>query len=274
MVQNLQRKSLLVTRLLSRVKPPELNELIDLDDLVAQSKGGATKSASRTKNILNKLLHNESFYVNLLIRYVSLVPTLRHPDQTCVAKDELLVCLDCLQFLSLRVGSQLDHAICLCCYFLYLGKRAFLAMGTSSCHGPVTYVIMYPSNDLAVDANNEARPEVQPLLIDAQTGERYKPNDYYLQLNSIDCIVTETNASVFIFTFHKFNFESNFQTGLCEHTEKQCSESDEFQSTQNKLLAATVRREGGGPICDQQLDPAEHFRLRRADRGGHVGGKD
>jgi coiled-coil and C2 domain-containing protein 2A len=81
------------------------------------------------------------------------------------------------------MGDEEEHAILLCNYFLYLGKRASILLGYGIPEGSTAYVI--------VDEYGQ-----EPHVFNASTGEQFSVKDNYLPLNSIGCIISQENVKI------------------------------------------------------------------------------
>lgn len=213
LVENLQHKLVLACRYLAPVKPPDVNDLIQMDQIVPQQpqqKGkGAKGEGQRAKASLKKLVHREALYLNLLLRYVSLIPSFSaHPPIAGEASDlwwrqcksSATVWLSVSQFLSFRMGFHVEHALYLACMLQYLDRHAYLLYGNALLEGPTGYVILYPtepsisSSFSSKDGNSE---EYEPIVINPRSGQQFSVRDYNITIHSIDCIVTNDNVSAF-----------------------------------------------------------------------------
>ena len=190
--------------------------MISLDKLMAP-KGNAEESTKKIRNVsMKKLVHREAIYLQTIIRYVSLIPSFSqnplnsNSDQfwwQLLSKSSVL---DITQFLSLRVGFRLEHAIYLCSMLQYLDRNACLLYGNSLTEGPTGHVILYPAtNALSTSAKDENASEYEPVVINAKTGEQFGVRDFNITMHSIDCIVTNDNVEYF---YHCFAFSLTFST--------------------------------------------------------------
>lgn len=203
LVNNIQLKSILAIRFLSPLKPPLFEELISLN---LDGKLNERKFKSK----LNKLTQKERLYISMIIRYVSLFPSLfnirlNSIDFTSRFIDRWSksnIWMDVIQFLTFRIGCQVEHAILLCCFLLYLNKKAYLVLGSGSLDGPTAYVIVYQSSDNSNDDNAKDNSKVTPILVDPKRGQQFFARDHHCTLISIDCIITPDNV---IFYFNLIN---------------------------------------------------------------------
>ncbi|XP_067302881.1 coiled-coil and C2 domain-containing protein 2A isoform X3 [Pseudorasbora parva] len=113
----------------------------------------------------------------LVARYVSLIPSL--PDSVSFAG----VCdlwSTCDQFLTLLAGDEEEHALLLCNYFLSMGKRAWLIIGTAIPEGATAYVLTYEQN--------------RYLIWNPSTGQHYGQYDIFCPLQTIGCLINSDNV--------------------------------------------------------------------------------
>ncbi|XP_067226933.1 coiled-coil and C2 domain-containing protein 2A isoform X1 [Chanodichthys erythropterus] len=113
----------------------------------------------------------------LVARYVALIPSL--PDSVSFAG----VCdlwSTCDQFLTLLAGDEEEHAVLLCNYFLSMGKRAWLIIGTAIPEGPTAYVLTYEQN--------------RYLIWNPSTGQHYGQYDIFCPLQTIGCLINADNV--------------------------------------------------------------------------------
>ncbi|KAK7131842.1 hypothetical protein R3I93_018415 [Phoxinus phoxinus] len=113
----------------------------------------------------------------LVARYVSLVPSL--PDSVSFAG----VCdlwSTCDQFLTLLAGDEEEHAVLLCNYFLSMGRRAWLIIGSAIPEGPTAYVLTYEQN--------------RYLIWNPSTGQHYGQYDIFCPLQTIGCLINSDNV--------------------------------------------------------------------------------
>ncbi|KAJ7986525.1 hypothetical protein DPEC_G00340770 [Dallia pectoralis] len=150
-VINLNGKTVFVTRYLRPLNPPQ--ELLD----------AFPNSPQET--------------TELIARYVSLIPSL--PDSSSFAG----VCdlwSTCDQFLTLLAGDEEEHAVLLCNYFLSMGKKAWIIIGTAIPEGPTTYVLTYEQNSY--------------LIWNPSSGQFYGQYDTFCPLQTVGCLVSVDNV--------------------------------------------------------------------------------
>lgn len=207
MVENIQHQLVFICRFLTPIKPPDLKDLISLDKLTGAPKGSKGEDgAKKLRASMKKLVHREAIYLQMIIRYVSLIPSFSQNFPTTSSDYQswwqLLsrqsTVLDISQFLSLRIGFRMEHAIYLCCMLQYLDRNACLLYGNSLTEGPTGAVILYPTTTaLNSFAKDDSSNELEPVVINPKTGEQFGVRDLNITLNSIDCIVTNDNVEFF-----------------------------------------------------------------------------
>ncbi|XP_032255872.1 coiled-coil and C2 domain-containing protein 2A isoform X1 [Phoca vitulina] len=149
-VTDISGKTVFVTRYLKPLNPPR--ELLD----ACPSSPQAT--------------------AELVARYVSLIPFL--PDTVSFAGIcDMWSTSD--QFLDLLAGDEEEHAVLLCNYFLSLGKKAWLMMGSAIPEGPTAYVL--------------TREQSHYLIWNPCTGHFYGQFDTFCPLKSVGCLIGPDN---------------------------------------------------------------------------------
>ncbi|XP_032189770.1 coiled-coil and C2 domain-containing protein 2A isoform X1 [Mustela erminea] len=149
-VTDISGKTVFVTRYLKPLNPPQ--ELLD----------ACPNSPQAT--------------AELVARYVSLIPFL--PDTVSFAGIcDLWSTSD--QFLDLLAGDEEEHAVLLCNYFLSLGKKAWLMMGSAIPEGPTAYVL--------------TREQSHYLIWNPCTGHFYGQFDTFCPLKSVGCLIGPDN---------------------------------------------------------------------------------
>ncbi|KAI5096106.1 coiled-coil and C2 domain-containing protein 2A isoform X5 [Silurus meridionalis] len=99
------------------------------------------------QELLDAFPNNPQEAAELVARYVSLIPFL--PDSVSFSG----VCdlwSTCDQFLTLLAGDEEEHAVLLCNYFLSMGKKAWLIIGTAIPEGPTAYVLTQEHNSYVI----------------------------------------------------------------------------------------------------------------------------
>lgn len=83
------------------------------------------------------------------------------------------------QFLDLLAGDEEEHAVLLCNYFLFLGKKAWLVMGNAIPEGPTAYVLTWEKNYY--------------LIWNPCSGHCYGQFDAFCPLKSVGCLIGPDN---------------------------------------------------------------------------------
>ncbi|XP_077790631.1 coiled-coil and C2 domain-containing protein 2A isoform X2 [Podarcis muralis] len=113
----------------------------------------------------------------LVARYVALIPFL--PDSVSFAGIcDLWSTSD--QFLDLLAGDEEEHAVLLCNYFLALGKKAWLLIGSAIPEGPTAYVLTWEQN--------------QYVIWNPSCGRFYGQYDAFCPLQSVGCLISCDNV--------------------------------------------------------------------------------
>ena len=147
-----QPRVILLTKLLTPLKPPDLEF--------------STQSYLDVKEIVKRIS-----------RFVSLIPSLPSSASTTIW-------LTCTSFLDFGVGSVCDHAVILCNYLLYLGKRCGIVVGHGLPEGSTCYVIQWEFSTVEHDI----------LLWNSVSGVKYSVRDPFIPLTSIGCIIFPDNV--------------------------------------------------------------------------------
>ncbi|XP_068931042.1 coiled-coil and C2 domain-containing protein 2A [Petaurus breviceps papuanus] len=149
-VTNLSGKTVFITRYLRPLNPPQ--ELLDMYP------------------------NNPQATAELVARYVALIPFL--PDSVSFnGICDLWSTSD--QFLDLLAGDEEEHAVLLCNYFLALGKKAWLVMGSAIPEGPTAYVLTWEQS--------------QYLIWNPCSGHFYGQFDTFCPLKSVGCLISPDN---------------------------------------------------------------------------------
>ncbi|XP_012509935.1 PREDICTED: protein CC2D2B [Propithecus coquereli] len=135
------------------------------------------KALNPPRQLLDILLHDSSATLDIISRFVSLIPFM--PD-TLDENDGFDIWLTSERCISLAVGNKEEHAILLCNFFLYLGKKALVLLGTSVLEGPVAYVLTQETDKY--------------LLWNPSTGQCHKQFDPFCPLQSVDCLFDDRNV--------------------------------------------------------------------------------
>uniref|UniRef100_M4ABG3 Coiled-coil and C2 domain containing 2A n=1 Tax=Xiphophorus maculatus TaxID=8083 RepID=M4ABG3_XIPMA len=129
------------------------------------------------QEFLDAFPNNPQEATSLVAQYVSLIPSL--PDQVSFsATCDLLSTCD--QFLTLLAGDEQEHAVLLCNYFLFLGKKAWLIIGTAIPEGPTAYVLTHEQSGY--------------FIWNPSSGQFYEKGDAFCPLQTVGCLVNSDNV--------------------------------------------------------------------------------
>ncbi|KAK3518815.1 hypothetical protein QTP70_014874 [Hemibagrus guttatus] len=129
------------------------------------------------QELLDAFPNNPQETTELVARYVSLIPFL--PDSVSFSG----VCdlwSTCDQFLMLLAGDEEEHAVLLCNYFLSMGKKAWLIIGTAIPEGPTAYVLTQEQN--------------RYVIWNPSTGQYYGQYDTFCPLQTVGCLINADNV--------------------------------------------------------------------------------
>ncbi|XP_059197951.1 coiled-coil and C2 domain-containing protein 2A isoform X1 [Centropristis striata] len=135
------------------------------------------RSLNPPQELLDTFPNNPKETTALVARFVSLIPSL--PDRVSFSG----VCdlwSTCDQFLTLLAGDEEEHAVLLCNYFLFMGKEAWLIIGTAIPEGPTAYVL----------TNEQDRF----LIWNPCSGQCYGQYDTFCPLQTVGCLVDANNV--------------------------------------------------------------------------------
>ncbi|XP_074523807.1 coiled-coil and C2 domain-containing protein 2A isoform X2 [Halichoeres trimaculatus] len=127
--------------------------------------------------LLDEFPNNPQEATALVARFVSLIPSL--PDRVSFSG----VCdlwSTCDQFLTLLAGDEEEHAVLLCNYFLSMGKKAWLIIGTAIPEGPTAYVLTHEQN--------------RYLIWNPSSSQFYGQYDTFCPLQTVGCLVNADNV--------------------------------------------------------------------------------
>uniref|UniRef100_A0A8C3YRA8 Coiled-coil and C2 domain containing 2A n=2 Tax=Catagonus wagneri TaxID=51154 RepID=A0A8C3YRA8_9CETA len=134
------------------------------------------KPLNPPQELLSVYPSNPQATAELVARYVSLIPFL--PDTVSFAGIcDLWSTSD--QFLDLLAGDEEEHAVLLCNYFLSLGKKAWLVMGSAIPEGPTAYVL--------------TQEQSHYLIWNPCSGHFYGQFDTFCPLKSVGCLIGPDN---------------------------------------------------------------------------------
>lgn len=150
-VIDLSGKTVFITRYIRPLKPPD--------------------------EILNMFPSNTTEAMSMVARFVSLIPFL--PDRVSFSGNCDLW-TTCNEFLTFLAGDEEEHAVLLCNYFLFMGKMAWLIIGTAIPEGPTAYVLTYDQS--------------RYLIWNPSSGQFYGQYDPFCPLQTVGCLVTADNV--------------------------------------------------------------------------------
>ncbi|XP_060934901.1 coiled-coil and C2 domain-containing protein 2A [Limanda limanda] len=129
------------------------------------------------QELLDAFPNNPQEATAVVARFVSLIPSL--PDRVSFSG----VCdlwSTCDQFLTLLAGDEEEHAVLLCNYFLSMGKKTWLIIGTAIPEGPTAYVLTYEQS--------------RYLIWNPSSGQYYGQYDTFCPLQTVGCLVNADNV--------------------------------------------------------------------------------
>ncbi|KAI3369014.1 hypothetical protein L3Q82_025986 [Scortum barcoo] len=129
------------------------------------------------QELLDAFPNNPQEATALVARFVSLIPSL--PDRVSFSSTCDLWST-CDQFLTLLAGDEEEHAVLLCNYFLSMGKKAWLIIGTAIPEGPTAYVLTYEQS--------------RYLIWNPSSGQYYGQYDTFCPLQTVGCLVNADNV--------------------------------------------------------------------------------
>nr|KAF6455120.1 coiled-coil and C2 domain containing 2B [Rousettus aegyptiacus] len=135
------------------------------------------KALNPPHQLLDIFLHDSNATLDLIAHFVSLIPIM--PD-ILDENDDFDIWMTSERCIGLAIGSKEEHAILLCNFFLYFGKKALVLLGTSVLEGHVAYVLTQETDEY--------------LLWNPLTGQSYKQFDPFCPLQSVDCLFDNENV--------------------------------------------------------------------------------
>ncbi|XP_012716702.2 coiled-coil and C2 domain-containing protein 2A isoform X3 [Fundulus heteroclitus] len=129
------------------------------------------------QEFLDAFPNNPQEATTLVARFVSLIPSL--PDQVSFS-GTCDLWSTCDQFLTLLAGDEEEHAVLLCNYFLFLGKRAWLVIGTAIPEGTTVYVLTHEQSGY--------------FIWNPSSGQFYNKDDSFCPLQTVGCLVNADNV--------------------------------------------------------------------------------
>ncbi|XP_027816247.3 protein CC2D2B isoform X1 [Ovis aries] len=135
------------------------------------------KALNPPQQLLDMFLHDSNARLDLVAHFVSLIPIM--PD-ALDENDGFDIWMTSERCISLAIGNKEEHAILLCNFFLYFGKKALVLLGTSVLEGPVAYVLTQETDEY--------------LLWNPLTGQCHKQFDPFCPLQGVDCLFDGENV--------------------------------------------------------------------------------
>ncbi|XP_045710345.1 protein CC2D2B [Phyllostomus hastatus] len=135
------------------------------------------KALNPPQQLLDIFLHDSNATLDLIAHFVSLIPVM--PD-TLDENDGFDIWMTSERCISLAIGNKEEHAILLCNFFLYFGKKALVLLGTSMLEGHTAYVLTHETDEY--------------LLWNPLTGQCHKQFDPFCPLQSVDCLFDDGNV--------------------------------------------------------------------------------
>ncbi|KAM9702497.1 protein CC2D2B [Dama dama] len=135
------------------------------------------KALNPPQQLLDMFLHYSNATLDLVAHFVSLIPVM--PD-ALDENDGFNIWMTSERCISLAIGNKEEHAILLCNFFLYFGKKALVLLGTSVLEGHVAYVLTQETDEY--------------LLWNPLTGQCHKQFDPFCPLQGVDCLFDGENV--------------------------------------------------------------------------------
>ncbi|XP_050933184.1 coiled-coil and C2 domain-containing protein 2A [Lates calcarifer] len=129
------------------------------------------------QELLDAYPNNPQEATGLVARFVSLIPSL--PDRVSFS-GACDLWSTCDQFLTLLAGDEEEHAVLLCNFFLSMGKKAWLIIGTAIPEGPTAYVLTFEQS--------------RYLIWNPSSGQYYGQYDTFCPLQTVGCLVNADNV--------------------------------------------------------------------------------
>ncbi|XP_018546326.1 coiled-coil and C2 domain-containing protein 2A, partial [Lates calcarifer] len=129
------------------------------------------------QELLDAYPNNPQEATGLVARFVSLIPSL--PDRVSFS-GACDLWSTCDQFLTLLAGDEEEHAVLLCNFFLSMGKKAWLIIGTAIPEGPTAYVLTFEQS--------------RYLIWNPSSGQYYGQYDTFCPLQIVGCLVNADNV--------------------------------------------------------------------------------
>ncbi|XP_061258895.1 protein CC2D2B isoform X7 [Bos javanicus] len=135
------------------------------------------KALNPPQQLLDMFLHDSNARLDLVAHFVSLIPIMPEALDENNGFDIWMTSERCI---NLAIGNKEEHAILLCNFFLYFGKKALVLLGTSVLEGHVAYVLTQETDEY--------------LLWNPLTGRCHKQFDPFCPLQGVDCLFDGENV--------------------------------------------------------------------------------
>ncbi|XP_023564843.1 protein CC2D2B [Octodon degus] len=135
------------------------------------------KALNPPQQLLDIFLHDSNATLDLIARFVSLIPFMPDTRDDNDGSDIWMTSERCVH---LAAGNKEEHAVLLCNFFLYFGKKALVLLGTSALEGHAAYVLTQEANEY--------------LLWNPSTGHCHRQFDPFCPLQSVDCLFNDKNV--------------------------------------------------------------------------------
>ncbi|XP_059737984.1 protein CC2D2B isoform X16 [Bos taurus] len=135
------------------------------------------KALNPPQQLLDMFLHDSNARLDLVAHFVSLIPIMPEALDENNGFDIWMTSERCI---TLAIGNKEEHAILLCNFFLYFGKKALVLLGTSVLEGHVAYVLTQETDEY--------------LLWNPLTGRCHKQFDPFCPLQGVDCLFDGENV--------------------------------------------------------------------------------
>ncbi|XP_029767236.1 protein CC2D2B [Terrapene carolina triunguis] len=127
--------------------------------------------------LLDMYLDDPNATFDLISQFVSLIPCVSDTLDENADVDVWMTSEHCI---NLAIGNKGEHAVLLCNYLLYFGKKAWVLLGTSVLEGKVAYVLTHENEEY--------------FLWNPLNGQCYKQFDTFCPLQSVDCLINRENV--------------------------------------------------------------------------------
>uniref|UniRef100_A0A8C6FY97 Coiled-coil and C2 domain containing 2B n=1 Tax=Moschus moschiferus TaxID=68415 RepID=A0A8C6FY97_MOSMO len=135
------------------------------------------KALNPPQQLLDMFLRDSNATLDLVAHFVSLIPIM---TDALDENDGFDIWMTSERCISLATGNKEEHAILLCNFFLYFGKKALVLLGTSVLEGHVAYVLTQETDEY--------------LLWNPLTGQCHKQFDPFCPLQGVDCLFDGENV--------------------------------------------------------------------------------